>query len=56
MNVYDFFSDRENPVLRKLADAWIPILGKETADFFAKNGYYSKYIEEYNLRVISINT
>ncbi|EAR99710.1 ser/thr phosphatase family protein (macronuclear) [Tetrahymena thermophila SB210] len=58
VNVYDYFGDRENQQNDIFATSWEQWIGKEAADEYRQNGFYSSLITKYSqpLRIIAINT
>ncbi|KAL4435972.1 hypothetical protein ABPG74_022207 [Tetrahymena malaccensis] len=58
VNVYDYFGDHENKQNDIFATSWEQWIGKEAAEEYRQNGFYSSLITKYNqpLRIIAINT
>lgn len=56
VNVYDYMSDREKPLLEGFSKVWEKWIGAEAAKFHAKNGFYSTVIPKMNLKVIAMNS
>jgi sphingomyelin phosphodiesterase len=56
VNVYDFQGKRENFLNDGLATSWYDWIGKDASDMYRKNGFYSVFIKELNMKMISLNT
>lgn len=56
VNVYDFNDGKNQVLIDGLADAWKDWLGDEAIATFKKNGFYSYYLQEKNLRIIGLHT
>ena len=56
VNNYDFFSDREDPLKEAFGSAWEAWIGRKAAEEVKKFMYYSTYVEQYNLKIIALET
>lgn len=56
VNVYDFHNGKNQLLIDGLADVWQDWLGADATATFKKNGFYSYYISEKNLRIIGLHT
>lgn len=56
VNVYSFGNDDDKWLVEGLANIWKNWLGEEGYQSFVKNGFYSKYLQEKNLRIIGLHT
>ena len=56
VNVYDFLSNREVSFNNFFADEWVDWIGPDAALVLKKDGYYSTFNSQYNLKIISLNS
>lgn len=56
VNVYEWGKGNSIELNDGVAEAWEPWIGQEAAKTLKEKGYFSTYLKQYNLKVISLNT